>query len=122
MQNTIVAAFEDNPDVVMVVFDEGGRNGETAEWFRSFWEHVYLRGSAVFDSDGQVSRLHYGQPSTGLPFGRGFIIDRDGRVVKPYFGHQPEMVIETIDRLLGRPIFADGFETGDTTTWSAIGL
>lgn len=57
MQNTIVAAFEDNPDVVMVVYDEGGRNGETAEWFRSFWEHVYLRGSAVFDSDGQVSQL-----------------------------------------------------------------
>jgi hypothetical protein len=43
-----------------------------------------------------------GQPATGLPFGRGFIIDRDGTLAAPYFGHHPAMVIETINALLGR--------------------
>jgi hypothetical protein len=83
-----------------VVYDEGGRYGEDAAWFRTFWDNVYLRGWAVFEESGTISRDRYGQPATGLPFGRGFVIGRDGRVVLPYFGHQPRLVIDTINRLL----------------------
>ena len=100
MQNTIVKEFENNPDVVMVVFDEGGRLGETEAWFHEFWGHYFLRGAAVYDPEGLVSRTFLGQPSTGLPFGRGFIVDQEGRVVLPYFGHQPQKVIRAIRSLL----------------------
>jgi hypothetical protein len=85
-----------------LIYDEGGRNGETEDWFRVFWENVYLRGPALFEASGTISKGHYDQPSTGLPFGRGFIIGRDGRVVLPYFGHQPRLVIDTIHELLDR--------------------
>jgi flagellar hook capping protein FlgD len=35
-----------------------------------------------------------------MPFGRGFIIDREGNVAKAFFGHKPQMVIQTIYSLL----------------------
>jgi len=103
MQNNIIREFEDHPEVVVFVYEEGGRNGETEEWFQVFWDNFFLRGRVLFEASGAISRTHYDQPATGLPFGRGFIIGRDGRVVLPYFGHQPEMVIETIRRLLDPP-------------------
>jgi hypothetical protein len=101
MQNSIVKEFADNPRVVVAVYDEGGRLGETREWLEIFWSNYFLRGGVIFDEDGTVSRGAYGQPATGLPFGRGFIIDQDLRVALPYFGHQPAMVIEKIHELLG---------------------
>ena len=102
MQNTIVKEFEGNPDVVTLVWDEGGKFGETRQWLETFWSNYDLRGSVLFDATGQVSRTHYGQPATGLPFGRGFIIDREGKIALPYFGHRPAMAIREIYRLLGR--------------------
>ena len=115
MQNTIVKEFENNPAVVTLVYDEGSLYGETAGWFRTTWEHLYLRGSAVYEQYGTISQAAYDQPETGPPFGRGFIFDR-GILVKPYFGHQPQMVIDTIYELL--ELFEDGFESGDTAAWS----
>jgi len=47
-----------------------------------------------------LTAMHYEQPQTGLPFGRGFIIDQTGHVALPYFGHQPDMVIAKIYELL----------------------
>jgi len=47
-----------------------------------------------------VAANEYLQPDTNLPFGRGFIIDRDGTVALPYFGHNPRLVIDTIYELL----------------------
>ena len=46
-----------------------------------------------------ATREFYGQPSIGLPFGRGFIIDQDGRVDRPYFGHQPQAAIARLIEL-----------------------
>ena len=43
---------------------------------------------------------NYKQPNTGLPFGRGFIIDQNGKVAYPYFGYYPKIVIEKIYELL----------------------
>jgi hypothetical protein len=67
---------------------------------QEFWDNFYLRGQVIWDSTGQVSRQLYEQPGTGLPFGRGFIIDQTGRVALPYFGHQPQMAIAKIHELL----------------------
>lgn len=67
---------------------------------QTFWDNVYLRDGVLFDENGQVGGM-YGQPSTGLPFGRGFIIDRDGTVDLPYFGHNPRLVIDRIHELIG---------------------
>lgn len=100
MQNTVIREFDTNPDVVTFLLDQGGSNGETREWLEIFWENYHLRGGVVFDAEGAIGSL-YGQPNTGLPFGRGLIVDRDGSLALPYFGHQPTLAIETIHWLLG---------------------
>jgi hypothetical protein len=100
MQNTIIKEFEGRPDVVVVPLDEGGRLGETLDWLQTLWDNVYLRNGVLFDETGSL-RTQYGQPELGLPFGRGFIIDRDGTVDLPYFGHRPRMAIDRIYELLG---------------------
>lgn len=102
MQNTIVKEFADNPDVVTFIYDQGGQRGETKEWCEKMWSNYFLRGSVVFEASGQIAAAHYKQPNTGLPFGRGFIIDRDGKISLPYFGHDPQMVINKIYELLGK--------------------
>jgi len=101
MQNTIIKEFENDPRVITAVFEEGGRFGEETEWVKTFWSNYCLRGEVIWDATGSVARSHYRQPDTGLPFGRGFIIDRSGKIALPYFGHRPQLVVETIRRLLG---------------------
>ena len=100
MQNTILREFEGHPDVVTTVLDQGGANGEVLSWVLTFWSNYFLRGFLLWDPDGSVGS-QYGQPATGLPFGRGFLIGRDGRVVLPHFGHDPRLVIDAIYDLLG---------------------
>ena len=112
MQNTVIREFQDHPDVVTAVYHEGGRLGETGDWMRTFWDNYYLRDKVIWDASGSVGQPNYKQPATGLPFGRGFIIGRDGKVVLPYFGHRPEFVIETIRSLLA---FTRGDANADGT-------
>jgi len=102
MQNTIIKEFVDNPDVVTFIYDQGGQRGETKEWCEEMWSNYFLRGSVVFDATGQIAAAYYKQPNTGLPFGRGFIIDKDGKIALPYFGHDPQMVISKIYEMLGK--------------------
>lgn len=99
MQNTIVKRYLDNPNVETVILDQGNRNGETLERLLLVWSSFLLRGDVLFDEDGSVGGGILGQPSTGLPFARGFVIDRDGRVVLPYFGYDPATIISAIDEL-----------------------
>jgi len=107
MQNTIVKEFENNPEVVTVLLNSGGYYKETLSWMFTLWDNYYLRGPVMHDSTASAS-THYTQPSTGLPFGRNFIIDRDGTVVTPYFGHNPKLAINTIYELLGTSSVDDG--------------
>ncbi len=100
MQNTIVKEFEDNPNVVTALYNEGGRNGETLSWTQTVWDNYYLRGSIIWDATGDNSRENYNQPNTGLPFGRNFIIDQQGNVALAKFGYDPATIIETIYELL----------------------
>ena len=73
---------------------------ESRNVLETFWRNVYLRGQMIFDPDGRIARDAYGQPNTGLPFGRSFVIGPDQRVVLPQFGHDPDLVIDTIYELL----------------------
>jgi hypothetical protein len=100
MQNSIIREFEDNEQVLTAVFNPGDSHSETLQWTQHFWDNNFLRGSFFYDEEGLVDSL-YEQPQTGLPFGRGFIIDQDGLIDTPFFGHQPQMVIDRIYELLG---------------------
>lgn len=111
MQNTIVKEFEENPSVVTAVFQEGGRQNETYDWARTFWSNYYLRGTVIWDQSGSVGQTNYQHPRTGLPFGRGFIIDQNGDLALPTFGHNPKSVTRTIYSLLP---FVRGDVSGDT--------
>jgi len=97
-----VKEFQNNPSVVVALFNEGGRLGETRDWLETFWNNYFLRGSVIFDENGGVGQL-YSQPGIGIPFGRGFIIDQEGNVALPYFSHRPSFAIEKIYDLLGSP-------------------
>jgi len=110
MQNTVIKEFLDNPHVEVLSFNEGGIHGETREWLETLWSNFYLRGAVLFDADGTTGAA-YSQPNTQLPFGRGFIIDRDGDIALPYFGHDPQMVIAEIWRMLGAGRVPDGSDT-----------
>ncbi len=114
MQNTIVREFEGNQDVVTFLFNQGSVMGEDYDWMKTFWDNLYLRGTVVHDATW-VAANEYLQPNTNLPFGRGFIVDRDGTVALPYFGHDPELVIDTIYDLL------DGTSVPGDDDWSSAG-
>jgi hypothetical protein len=116
MQNTIVKEFENNPDVVTVVWNAGGFNKETLGWMFTFWNNVYLRSSVMHDSTGDFTS-DYQQPSTGLPFSRSFIIDRDGTVFLPYFGHRPQFIISKIYEALAGSSVGNENLSGGTAVW-----
>ncbi len=113
MQNTIVKEFANDPRVFTALLNQAGSWGETREWTEEFWSNYYLRGGILFDSLGGIGDSVFGQPDpTGIPFGRGFIIDRNGIVVLPYLGHLPNMVIakihEVVDAVTSVPEDARG--------------
>jgi len=118
MQNGIIREFEDNPDVVAVIFNQGGANGETLSWLRTVWDNFYLRAKIIWDETGTTGKNTYAQPNTGLPFGRWFVIDRNGYIAAAEFGYDPAKAIRIIYSLLNKPTtsachqLADGTEVG----------
>jgi hypothetical protein len=81
---------------------------ESRSTVEAFWRNVYLRGPLIYDAAGGVARNSYAQPSTGLPFGRGFVIGPDQKVALALFGHHPDLIIATIrDLLAGMPYPGD---------------
>ncbi|MDC7219968.1 MAG: redoxin domain-containing protein [Spirochaetales bacterium] len=101
MQSSIIKYFEDNPQVETWIINQADKEGETEEWVDFWSDRFYQRAPLLFDEDGSVGGEIFGQPDVGnMPFGRGFIIDGEGTVVKAFFGHQPQMVVETIESLL----------------------
>lgn len=113
MQHTVVKEFENDPEVVATVFDEGGRNGETEDWVQVFWANYYPRGFVFWDVNGTAGQ-NYKQPKGGIPFRRGFLIDKTGKVALPYFHYDPAMVIQSIKALKGGGLTC----TPDTVTVS----
>jgi thiol-disulfide isomerase/thioredoxin len=101
MQNTIIKEFIDNPEVETYVLNENQKDRDPEDWVKLWTSQYYQRAPMLYDADGTVGSTIFSQPSIGnMPFGRGFIIDQDGKVAKTFFGHQPQMVISTIYDLL----------------------
>lgn len=82
-----------------VIYNVGGTYNEDLDWLLTLWENYFMRGPVVFDEDASVA-IDYRHPRTGLPFGRGFIIDQQSIVDTPYFGHRPRQAIKRIYELL----------------------
>jgi thiol-disulfide isomerase/thioredoxin len=101
MQNTIVKEFADNPNVETYVICENQYDRDPLDWLKTWTSRFYQRGPMLYDADGTIGGEIFSQPNIGgMPFGRGFIIDREGNVAKAFFGHKPQMVIQTIYSLL----------------------
>jgi thiol-disulfide isomerase/thioredoxin len=101
MQNTIVKEFANTSQVATYVLNENQQDRDPLDWVNFWTTKYYQRAPMLYDADGTVGSETFSQPSVGnMPFGRGFIIDQDGLVAKAFFGHQPQMVIETIYDLL----------------------
>ncbi len=101
MQNTIIKEFADNPKVETYVLNENQYDRDPLDWIKTWTTRFYQRGPMLYDADGTVGGDILSQPNIGgMPFGRGFIIDQEGKVAKAFFGHQPQMAIETIYSLL----------------------
>lgn len=104
MQNTIIREFMDNPNVETYVLNENQQERDPESWVTLWATKFYQRAPMLYDSLGTVGGITFSQPSVGnMPFGRGFIIDQNGKVAKAFFGHQPQMVISTIYDLLDSP-------------------
>ena len=103
IQNSVIKEFENNPDVVVAIYNEGGAHGETRSWLETVWSNYYLRGKIIWDSTGANSKNNYNQPNTGLPFGRSYIIDQQGNIALAIFGYDPGLVIRTIYELVDKP-------------------
>ena len=114
MQNTIIKEFEGNLNVETYVLDQADKVTETKEWV-AFWSTKFFqRKPMLYDQDGLVGLGPFSQPNVGnMPFGRGLIIDQDGNVAMPFFGHQPDRVIETIYSLLSQNSVEDANNTID---------
>lgn len=105
MQNSIVKEFENHPEVVVLPVNQGGLFrgwdfGENQDWFFTAWSNYYLRGAVMFDAEGDTARDVFAQPMSGLPFGRGYIVDKSGTVADVFFCHRPEWSVERIYGLL----------------------
>jgi hypothetical protein len=96
MQNTIVKEFVADARVIAAVMNQA----EPRAVVETFWRNVYLRGLLIYDEQGHIAGDVYAQPQTGLPFGRGFLIGPDQRIVLAHFGHDPSLVIDAIYELL----------------------
>lgn len=68
----------------------------------TFWRNLWLRGPMIVDPTGAVAGGEFAQPSTGLPFGRTFVLTQDQTVELPHFGHDPQRVIDTVRAILDR--------------------
>ncbi len=73
----------------------------------TFWRNFYLRGQTIFDDTGGTVVGAYGQPSTGLPASRGFIIAPDQTLALPYFMHRPDFAIDKMCELLAAMLPGD---------------
>ncbi len=101
MQNTIIKEFADNPNVETYVMNENQFDRDPLNWIQTWTTKFYQREPMLYDADGTVGGEIFKQPNVGgMPFGRGFIIDQDGKVAKAFFGHKPQMAIATIYDLL----------------------
>ena len=78
------------------MLQQGDETREAYEWALLYWESHYFRNEVIWDDDGGLGRDTLSQPQTGLPFGRNFIIDADGVVAAPSFGHAPQSTIESM--------------------------
>jgi len=102
MQNNIYKEFENNPNVVTVLVNEGGRFSEDWDWLKEYWSHYYLRGQVVYDPNGNITQTYFKQPTAGFPYGRGFIMDQQGKASIALLGHHPYDIIDVIYDLLER--------------------
>lgn len=101
MQNTIIKEFAGNPNVATFVLNENQQSRDPESWVSLWATKYYQRAPMIYDADGTIGSTTFSQPNCGnMPFGRGFIIDQNGVMLKPFFGHQPQMVISTIYKLL----------------------
>jgi hypothetical protein len=83
------------------VLNENQKDRDPEYWVKFWSSQYYQRAPMLYDADGTVGSDIFSQPGVGnMPFGRGFIIDQNGKVAKVFFGHQPQMVISTIYELL----------------------
>ena len=122
MQNNIIKEFVDNENVVTALVN----HAEDLGWVNAYWRNLYLRDLLLHDpsSDG-VAVGSMAQPNTGMPYGRYFIIDQDGRVALPYLLHQPELAISKIYELLGDagiPVANDDTASTDQDVPSVISV
>jgi len=102
MQNSIIKQFENNPNVVTRIVNTTDPF-ETWDWIQVFWSNYYMRAPAILDTTGAFAgprELIWGGVQNGLPFGRGYIIDQNGKVAYSYFGHYPQTAIAEINKLL----------------------
>jgi hypothetical protein len=91
---------------------------ESIERLETFWRNVYLRGPMLFDPTGEVAGEAYGQPFSGLPRSRGFVIGPDGRVALAVVGHDPDRITATLRNLLNElPPAGDGDGDEDVDLW-----
>jgi hypothetical protein len=77
--------------VVVAPFNDG----ESVSHLNTYWTNFFLRDFLIMDPSKQSSP-QYGQPSIGIPMARAFIIDPQGKVALPYFGHQPQLAIRSL--------------------------
>jgi hypothetical protein len=73
---------------------------DTQEELETFWRNYYLRGPMFYDPTGVIGGTYYQQPYGGVPFSRGWVIAPDQTIALALFGHDPQLVIDTIRGLL----------------------
>ena len=96
MQTSIVRQFVNNPCVEAVTYQQGNANSEEYDWAVLYWENHFLRYRNIYEDSGRTGGQTFAQPQIGIPFGRHFVIDPQGDVVLPFFGHNPEFGLKTI--------------------------
>jgi hypothetical protein len=96
----VAKAYQGDDRVYVAVMS----GGESATVLETFWRNVYLRSPMLFDATGAIAAVNglYGQPETvSMPYGRSFVIRTDGITELTQFTYDPDLILATIDGLLG---------------------
>jgi hypothetical protein len=108
MQTSLIRQFVNNDCVEALTYQQGNASTEEYDWAVLYWENHFLRYRNIFDAEGRTGNRTFAQPQIGIPFGRHFVVDQNGEVVLPFFGHDPLLAQQTIYNAYGGDCDTDG--------------
>lgn len=92
VQTALGSRFADHPQVQLAIMSQK----ESAALMQEYWTNIHLELPLLFDLAGVTAGTVYGQPYSGLPFSRSFLVGPDQVAKETWFGFNADRVVDAI--------------------------